>query len=134
MVKTLVDHLEDRGDIAYMKLQNIELMAQLRAANREKEERNTEMAALDAEIKNLRKSMNSLKATTNSETRLVFQDFAAVRSDPAPGYEERGKGKTTSTLERKGRTKKSTVTYATSEEDRVGRACSRCDFFNRQEN
>lgn len=93
MVKTLVDHLEDRGDIAYMKLQNIELMAQLRAANREKEERNTEMAALEAEIKNLRMSMSSLKATANSEARSAFQDIVGARVDPILSMRKKEKAK-----------------------------------------
>lgn len=114
-----MDHLEDLGDIAYMKLQNIELMTQLRAANREKEERNTEMAALDAEIKNLRTSMSSLKAMANSEARSAFQDIVGARVDPILEYEEGRKGKIANILERKVRSKKSAVTYATNKEDRL---------------
>lgn len=53
IVRTLVERLGERGDMAYMKLQNTELEAQLRASRRENEERRREVASLNADIQAL---------------------------------------------------------------------------------
>lgn len=70
IIQTLVDRLENRGDTTYIKLQNIDLTAQIRAANRKKEERAKEIAILETEIRTLRASMSdSRKVVVVEETR-----------------------------------------------------------------
>lgn len=72
IIQTLVDRLEDRGDTTYIKLQNIDLTAQIRAANREKEEREKEIATLETEIWTLRATMSGpKKVVIDDEPRLT---------------------------------------------------------------
>lgn len=54
IVRTLVERLEERGDLTFTQLQNTELSAQLRSAKRECEERRRDVDVLEAEVRSLR--------------------------------------------------------------------------------